>query len=90
MKPTIPEVAPLVLALYRREGGCAGCCLHIVLDDTNVKDSDVAFCLRQAQERGHEDCIALALKLVEMSKTQRFKLSHWSLYCKMRKVEVAG
>lgn len=73
MKPTVQEVAPLVSALYERNP--VGCCLHIVLDDENVSDSHVAFCLDMAHESGHCDCIKLAGLLLLMSKTQRLKLA---------------
>ena len=72
-KPTIPEVLPLVQALYRRHA--AGCCLHIVLDDGNVKDDSVRFCQKTAAERHHPRCLSLADILLAMSKTQRLKLS---------------
>ncbi len=76
IRPSVPEVAPLVRALYRRNGGGAGCCLHIVLDDDNVRNSNVAFCLEEARQKKHVDCIELAEKLVEMSTTQRLVLRH--------------
>lgn len=73
-KPTVPEVRPLVEALYNTPEGGAGCCLHTVLDDDNVADSHVQFCLDYAIERGHTKCIELARLLLRMSKTQRSKL----------------
>ena len=72
-KPTRLELAPLVKALYERNS--VGCCLHIVLDEGNVEDSDVAFCLSWARTEGHEACIQLAEKLLLMSRTQRLRLS---------------
>lgn len=69
---TIPEALPFVQKLYSRHG--AGCCLHVVLDDGNVKDDDVKFCIEEAQTKGHQDCLELAKILLEMSKTQRKKL----------------
>ena len=71
-KPTVPEVLPLVLALYERN--CVGCCLHILLDDGNVKDSHALFCLEYAKKAGHADCIKLAELICQMSTTQRMKL----------------
>lgn len=71
-KPTIAEVLPLVESLYSEHP--AGCCLHIVLDDGNVRDSDVDFCRQWAIDHKHEDCEKLALKLRSMSRTQRAKL----------------
>lgn len=74
-KPTVPEVLPSVRALYASPGGGAGCCLHIVLDDTNVDDDCVDYCIYYATENGHEQCLALARVLRRMSKTQRLKLA---------------
>jgi hypothetical protein len=75
MKPTIPEVAPLVRAYYEKPGNEAGGALHVVLDDCNVDDGSVRFCLTEATERGDADGEALARKLLAMSKTQRRKLA---------------
>lgn len=74
MKPTLPEVLPLVEALYARNS--VGCCLHIVLDDGNVEGGSVEFCIDQAMERGHKECEELARMLTLMSKTQRRKLAN--------------
>lgn len=74
MKPTVPEVMPLVEALYRTDRGVCGCCLHIILDDGNCEQSHADFCLGYAREHGHPDCITLAKKLVQMSDTQRRKI----------------
>lgn len=71
-KPTIPEVLPFAKAVYERNG--VGCCAHIVLDDDNVSNSDVQFCLEQAKEVNHLDCIQLCELLMQMSRTQRLKL----------------
>lgn len=79
-KPTVPEVLPLARAIYARKGGAVGCCLHIVLDDGNVEDGSVQYCLEQATEAKHEDCKELAEKLLQMSKTQRKKISSSRLY----------
>lgn len=72
-KPTVPEVLPLVRALYESEHGGAGGCLHIVLDERNVEDSSVRFCI----ESGCcEQCLPVALLLQKMSRTQRGKLAN--------------
>ena len=73
-KPTVPEVMPLVRRLYERNP--VGCCLHIVLDDGNVEDHSVEFCIDQAHDRGHEECLELAKILFRMSRTQRRKLAY--------------
>lgn len=74
MRPTVPEVLPLLNAIYARH--CAGCCLHIVVDDYNVEDSSVQFCLEHAIEKGHEECIIAALQLLQMTRTQRLRAAH--------------
>ena len=71
-RPTVPEVLPMVRSLYERH--LAGCCLHIVLDDGNVEDSSVSYCLEFSRTEGHTECEELALKLLAMSRTQRLKL----------------
>lgn len=73
MKPTLPEVLPLVRAVYQRH--VAGCCLHILTDDGNVGDDDAQFCLNKARDSNHADCIAAAEMLVRMSRTQRRKVA---------------
>ena len=72
MKPTVPEVRPLVRELYGRHS--AGCCLHVVLDDGNVQDDSVRFCIEWARGRGCAECERLGEVLLQMSKTQRLKL----------------
>lgn len=74
MKLTVPEVLPLVEAYYDKPNNGAGGNLHIVLDDGNVEDSHVEFCLNQARRYGDLDGVALAEILLKMSKTQRLKL----------------
>jgi hypothetical protein len=74
-RPTVPEVAPLIRAIYEREGGGCGCCLHIVTDDYNCEQSSIDFCLEYARERGHSDCIRVAEMLAAMTITQRTKAS---------------
>ncbi len=69
MKPTVPEVLPAVQALYARDS--AGCCLHVVLDDRNVRDCFVDSCIENAV---HDECKQIAIKLRQMSTTQRRKL----------------
>lgn len=71
-KLTVPEVLPDVIALYTRHA--AGCCLHIVLDDGNIEDENVEFCIQYAMDAKHPECEALARKLRSMSRTQRKKL----------------
>jgi hypothetical protein len=56
-----------------------GCCVHIVLDDGNVDDDSVAFCVGYARENEHPECVAMAETLLRMSRTQRRKAGYrWS------------
>lgn len=75
-KPTVPDVLPLVRAYYAKPENGVGGNLHIVLDDGNVEDSHVRFCLDRAHEAGDADGIALAGLLLRMSRTQRLKLAN--------------
>ncbi len=71
-KPTIPQVVA-AFAAYRTANPTWGA-LHIVLDDGNVRNDDVTFCVRSAEERGDADGARLGRLLLTMSKTQRLKL----------------
>lgn len=73
-KPTIPEVLPLLKAYIAKKGNTVGGSLHIVLEDGNIEDGHVAFCIKDASERGDTEGAMLASMLLRMSKTQRKKL----------------
>ena len=66
------DAIPLAKRVYATH--CAGCCLHIVLDDGNIDGDHVDYCIECAQNHGHSDCLLLAQMLRLMSRTQRFKL----------------
>jgi len=79
-KPTVPEVLPMVRQYYAQGHGAGGC-LHIVLDDGNVRDDDVRWCLIDPRELSgpfigevDRDAAWLAHVLLRMSRTQRAKL----------------
>lgn len=72
-KPTIPEVVPLFLPYYRQHGAWGS--LHVVLDDHNVEDHSVRYCIEWAEESGDTQGAELGRILLRMSKTQRGKLS---------------
>jgi hypothetical protein len=71
-KPTIPEVIDRFVPYYRQHPAWGS--LHIVLDDGNVGDDDVRYCIAHAEERGDVEGADLARVLLQMSKTQRWKL----------------
>lgn len=69
---TLPEVRDRFDAYHRKHPSWGS--LHIVLDDDNVKDDDVRFCLRLAEEHDDAEGAVLARILLRLSKTQRLKL----------------
>ncbi len=78
-KITVPQVLSLVKAFYQKEGNGCGGNLHIVLDDGNIEDEHILFCLRQCEAKSDTDGIILCNLLQRMSKTQRLKIyrTHW-------------
>jgi len=81
-RPTVPEVWPMV-RWYQElpsrlcangQSNLAGGSLHIVLDDYNVKDGDVRYCMESAAKNGDVAGFFLAWTLLTMSLTQRRKL----------------
>ena len=74
MRPTIPEFRDRFAAYHNRPENAAWGSLHIVLDDGNVRDSDVEFCIGWAADRGDVEGEVLARILRTMSKTQRLRL----------------
>ena len=75
-RPTVLDVIPMVRAYYAKPGNIVGGSLHIVLDDMNVDDSHVEWCLAYAIRKNDTDGVALAKVLLQMSKTQRLKIAH--------------
>jgi hypothetical protein len=75
-KPTVPEVLPIMRAYRDAPGNSVGGNLHIVLDEGNVSNEDVRFCIDRARDRGDLAGVELGELLLRMSKTQRSKLSN--------------
>jgi hypothetical protein len=50
--------------------------LHIVLDDNNVEDRHIQFCIDSALDSNDLEAVELGLILLNMTKTQRLKLPH--------------
>ena len=73
-KPTGPEVLALTQRYYTLPGNGVGGNLHIVLDDGNIDNRSVAFCIDQAVNKGDVDGEQLGKLLLLMSQTQRRKL----------------
>jgi hypothetical protein len=76
IKPTVPEVLPLVRAYYQKPGNAAGGNLHVVLDDVNIEDQFVVLSLERAKQQHDDDAARIAELLLQMSKTQRRKVAH--------------
>jgi hypothetical protein len=74
-KPSIPEVIEDFRAYFAEPGNGAWGSLHIVLDDGNVADHSVAFCVEWSKERGDAEGERLANILLRMSQTQRRKIA---------------
>lgn len=72
VKPTVPEVLPFIRAYRKRNPG--GGSLHIILDDGNIHNDHVDFCIGWATKRGDLEGSLLAKILRLMSRTQRYKL----------------
>jgi hypothetical protein len=75
-KPTIPEVRDRFVAYHKKH--LAWGALHIVLDDGNVENKHVRFCIQSAESEGDTEGLELARILLRMSKTQRLKLGNSS------------
>lgn len=89
-RPNVRDVGPLAEALYRSTGGSAGCCLHVVLEDTNLDDASVLFCVDWAAKAGHEHCHALAGMLLRMSRTQRQRVSEIAAHAQTGLIKAMG
>jgi hypothetical protein len=64
----VPDVVPLIRAIYASPRGGAGCCLHVLTDDANYKCA--RYCLGLATRRGHMLCSAAAGMLSLMTQSQ--------------------
>ena len=79
-RPTVDRARELVTRLYSGEDPCTrgtgpvGGHLHIVLDDGNLANHHVDFCLLSAMSEKCATCTELAHLLMAMSRTQRAKL----------------
>lgn len=74
---------PARLAAYRYPGRmelATTCCCHICVEDENLRDADVAWCIREAARKEHATCLRLALWLARASVTQRRKIAHLAWY----------
>jgi hypothetical protein len=75
-KPTLPEVEPLVRAYYAKSGNSVGGNLHVVLDDCNIKDANIRYCLKECHRLGDGDGASIAELMLQMSRRQRKRLAN--------------
>ena len=72
-KLSVSDVLPRFEAYLRKNPSWGS--LHIVLEDGNLKDTNVEFCITHADRIGDREGAELGRILLAMSKTQRGKLS---------------
>lgn len=73
---TLPEVIDRFIAYHSRHDNW-GQALHIALDDDNVDDSSILFCIRTAIELGDTEAELLARIMLQLTKTQRGKIKEF-------------
>jgi hypothetical protein len=73
-KPAIHELVAATKAYYSLPNNAAGGKLHIVLDDGNIKDEHIKWCIDYALRLGDNEGVMLGRMLLNASKTQRTKL----------------
>lgn len=82
MKPsakiTVPEVVDKFKEYSQKPGSGTWGSLHIVLSDQNIQDHFVHSCLEDAKSSGDTTGAELAQILLQMSKSQRLKISSLS------------
>ena len=66
---TIPEVLDEFDAYYQKNPAWGS--LHVVLDEQNLHDDSVRYCIQWANEQGDQEGVFLGNILLLMSKTQR-------------------
>jgi hypothetical protein len=69
-RPKVPQVAEMIRDLYLSPGGSVGCCLHVVVDDFNIRSLD--WTLAHIKD-GHERCRRTAEALNAMTTSQRVR-----------------
>lgn len=70
-----PELIERFAAYHNKPENGAWGSLHIVLDDGNLENDHVDFCIQYALEKGDQEGHELGLILRSLSETQRNKIS---------------
>lgn len=79
---TVPKLIEECKKYYKLPNNSVGGSLHIVLDDGNLEDSHIKYCIGYAKENGDSEGVLLGQILLKATKTQRKKLyKNSQLYC---------
>jgi hypothetical protein len=73
---TTQEIVELIQDYYSTDGNAAGGYLHIVLDDGNLEDDDIRFCIEQAKMAGDFNGVLLGYVMLLLSLPEREKVYH--------------
>jgi len=81
-KITVPQLIEECKKYYALPGNRVGGSLHIVLDDDNIGDNHIKYCIEYAKSKNDIEGIKLGELILKASKTQRKKLvNNYSHYC---------
>jgi hypothetical protein len=70
----IGKLANLIAEYYKKEGnGCGGNC-HLVLDDSNLEDSDIQFCIGYCAHANDNDGLAIMREMLSLNPEERQKV----------------
>ena len=70
-RPKVPEVSVLVRAYYAKPGNEAGGNCHVALDDGNLDNGGLRFCLAECEYYGDKDGAEIMRLMLQMSRSQR-------------------
>lgn len=71
---TVPFLIEECRKYYALPDNGVGGSLHIVLDDDNIENHHIQWCIEHAQEKGDVEGVRLGNLLLKASKTQRKRL----------------
>lgn len=78
----IEQIIEAAREYYSVPGNEVGGNLHIVLDDGNINNRHIEWCINEASKQGDEKGVALGKMLLDCSITQRKKvIKNYSKYC---------
>lgn len=81
----VAYINKLVRLLYDDLGECCGGLLHIVLDDGNLKDHNIQYCIEYANEPENANradrliCLEIATKMLDLSMEERALIYHMDM-----------